>query len=97
MKIFAEINSDNIVKNVIVCEDSGVPSEFVGTFVECTEETRIASIGDSYDVNNDKFISQKPYESWTLNSDLEWESPVGPKPDGFYKWIEDSQEWVPLS
>lgn len=98
MKIFAEINVDNTVKNVIVCDDAGVPEEISGTFIECTEETNIASIGDFYDSENNKFISVKPYESWTLNSNFEWESPAGAKPtDGFYRWNEESLSWDPLS
>lgn len=97
MKIFAEVDLNNIVKNVIVCDDSGVPEEIAGVFIECTEDTRMASIGGVYDVDSNKFISEKPYDSWILNSNFEWESPVGPKPSGFYKWIEDSQEWQPLS
>ena len=35
-----------------------------------------AGIGVTYDASKDKFISIKPYSSWSLNSNDDWEAPV---------------------
>jgi hypothetical protein len=97
MRSFAEINQDNIVVNVISCDENGLPSFVEGNYVESTEQTRRASISGTYDQINNKFIDEKPYESWTLNSEFDWESPAGPKPtDRFCRWDEDSATWKNL-
>jgi len=94
MSKYAKINSENIVENIIISEDSFV-AEMIGFFVKETEQTKKADIGDFWDKQNNKFISPKMYNSWILNSEFEWESPVGPKPsDGDYVWKEDSLEWI---
>jgi hypothetical protein len=49
-------------------------------------------VGGVYDQNVQKFIDLKPYESWILNSEFEWESPV-PKPQGPAVWNESDQSW----
>lgn len=60
---------------------------------------RYAGIGYTYDENLDVFIPPQPFPSWTLNtSTADWEPPV-PKPsnqseDGFYRWDEDSLNWI---
>ena len=45
-----------------------------------------AGIGFTYDVANDVFIRPKPYDSWTLDEDFDWQSPVE-KPDDRCVWI----------
>ena len=35
-----------------------------------------AGIGVTYDASKDKFISIKPYSSWSLDSNDDWEAPV---------------------
>jgi len=35
-----------------------------------------AAIGDTYDAAKDIFIRSKPYTSWTLNSENDWEAPI---------------------
>ena len=68
-----------------------------------------ASIGMTYDEDNDIFISKKPFASWTLNtSTASWEAPSA-KPDltaeqqsqndaGTHEWIlewnESTTAWV---
>jgi hypothetical protein len=36
---------------------------------------RFATIGGTYDVNNDWFVDKKPYESWSLDSNGDWQPP----------------------
>jgi hypothetical protein len=40
------------------------------------------------------FIRPKPYDSWTLDENFDWQPPVE-KPDDSeeYIWNEDNQEW----
>ena len=52
-----------------------------------------AGIGYSYDAVADVFIAPKPFESWTLDSNHDWQPPT-PKPDGNYRWDEAQLEWV---
>lgn len=98
MSLYAKINSENIVENIIICSDSDISTQS-GSHIKITEETREAKINGSYDKESNKFIDPRPYESWILNSDtLIWESPSGIEPtDGVYYWNEDTQEWVLLS
>tara|TARA_R110002072_G_C7645480_1_gene508209 strand:+ start:171 stop:539 length:369 start_codon:yes stop_codon:yes gene_type:complete len=54
-----------------------------------------AGIGYTYDITNDVFIiPQGVYNSWTLDSNFNWQPPV-PKPDSedIYDWNEDTLTW----
>ena len=65
---------------------------------------QFAGIGYSYDASKDKFISPKPFASWALDSDDDWQAPIAmPKDaskDKVYVWNEDahkknkSEGWV---
>lgn len=57
-----------------------------------------AGIGFTYDRTNDVFIAPRPYPSWILNANFEWEAPI-PMPDGedSYFWNEENKEWVIVS
>jgi len=54
-----------------------------------------ASIGSTYDEENNVFYDAKPYDSWILNtSNWVWEAPVAyPNDDNFYIWNEETQSW----
>lgn len=54
-----------------------------------------AGIGDTYDVDRDAFIAEKPYNSWILNEDTcHWEAPIPlPEDDNFYRWNEELINW----
>ena len=97
MSNYAKIDSENIVENVIVCDDSNIPL-LGGTYVKETEETGSASVGFTWNKEKNKFIKLQPYGSWTLNEDsCEWEAPVSkPASPWMGYWNEDSQEWVEL-
>jgi hypothetical protein len=93
MSIYAKINSENIVENVILCEDSEIATQ-KGIHIKVTESTKNASVGYTYNAENNKFISPKPFESWSLNENFDWVSPVGDCPAGLHTWDEESQVWV---
>lgn len=89
---YAEIK-DNIVVNKIVSDDNFILS-LAGVYIKITDLTKNAEIGYSWDSENLKFISPKPFESWGLNEQFEWESPQGPKPtEGHPIWNEETLSW----
>lgn len=56
---------------------------------------QFAIVGSSYDPTKNKFISAKPYASWTLNSDDDWQSPLGAIPvkeNCGYTWDESAYQ-----
>jgi len=56
---------------------------------------QFASVGDTYDSTKDKFIKAQPYNSWTLDSNDDWQPPTAYPTDGkAYIWDEDSLAWV---
>ena len=97
MSIYAKINQENIVENVIVADSAYIASQD-GNWIEVTESTRKANTGDTYSKERNKFISEKTFESWVLDEDtFEWVSPVGPKPSvGYWNWNETEQEWIEI-
>lgn len=54
-----------------------------------------AGIGYTYDHVRDEFVAPKPFASWILDSNNDWQPPT-PKPDGNYDWHEDTQTWLPF-
>ena len=56
---------------------------------------QFAGIGYTYDAINDVFISPKPFASWTLNNNFDWQPPT-PRPDGLYCWNEDTLSWIEI-
>lgn len=96
MSLYAKINSENIVENVIICQDSDISTQ-PGLHIKITEETKNVKINSLYDKTVNKFIDPKPYESWVLNELYIWESPDGfSEKDGFW-WDEESLSWKELS
>lgn len=92
MSLYAKIE-DNIVVNVILCEDS-VVTTLPGFYVKETELTNQAVIGSEYVAEKNKFKLAQPYSSWTLNEEtMIWECPVA-KPEGAKIWDEYEQSWI---
>jgi hypothetical protein len=97
IKTYAEIDSNNKVINTILAPESFVTS-MPGIFIECTEATKMGSLGMTYNKEKNKFVHAKPFPSWTLNENsLEWDSPVAkPDQENPYMWDEDAQAWISL-
>ena len=101
MSHFAKIDSKNVVTEVIVAEQDFINSGKVGdsflwvqTSYNNNFRKQFASIGYTYDKVNDVFISPKPFPSWTLNSNHDWEAPKAKPDDGkLYEWNEDTKTW----
>ena len=77
---------NGIVVNVIVADANFVAQSDLD-YVSISR----GGIGWTYDGTN--FIAPQPFESWTLDSNYDWQPPV-PQPDGDYSWNEEQQTWV---
>ena len=60
-----------------------------------------AGIGYTYDSSKNKFISPKPYASWSLDSDDDWQAPVAlpnvteiSSKSVMMTWDDDNQKWL---
>jgi len=97
-----------VVNNEVLLDDDGVEQEALGvqfcqellggTWVQTsynnTFRRQFAAIGSTYDSAADVFISLKPFPSWVLNSELEWQPPVElPVDDKKYVWSEEDVSW----
>lgn len=55
-----------------------------------------AGIGYSYDAEADVFIAPRPFASWSLDENFDWQAPVARPEEGFWMWDEDTTTWVEL-
>jgi hypothetical protein len=110
MAHYAFLDENNIVTEVITGVDENEliegldPETWYGNFRQqvCKRTSynnnirkRYAGIGFSYDSINDVFIAPKPYASWILNKEFDWESPIPQPQDGQeYFWNEEIGNWV---
>jgi hypothetical protein len=54
-----------------------------------------AGVGFTYDAVADVFIAPKPFASWSLDANYDWQAPIEPPADGKdYLWDEANQVWV---
>ena len=107
MAHFAEIDSDGIVKQVLVVPDTEEHrgQDFLandlglgGTWIQTSYNHRIrkqyAGIGFKYDAVNDVFIAPQPFPSWSLDENFDWKAPVTYPEDGLmYFWNEEKKDW----
>ena len=54
-----------------------------------------AGIGYTYDSAADVFVALRPYGSWTLDSNHNWQAPT-PRPEGNYQWFEENEQWIEI-
>jgi hypothetical protein len=112
MAHYAFLNENNIVTEVIVGrnEDEIVDGisdweayyanfrgqRCVRTSYNHNIRKQFAGIGYTYDSVRDEFVKPKPFPSWTLDENNDWQSPV-PRPDWEHFWSEETLSWVPNS
>ena len=109
MAHYAFLNDSNIVTEVIVGKDETetieglTPEEWYSAYrgQKCLRTSyngniryNYAGIGYTYDSIDDAFIAPKPFESWILDSNKQWQAPVEYPADGFYLWNEEIGAWV---
>lgn len=109
MAHYAFLDENNTVTEVIVGIDEtelieGLdPETWYGNFKNqiCKRTSynhnirkQFAGIGFIYDSIADVFIAPKPFPSWSLDANFDWQAPK-PKPEnGLWYWDEESLEWL---
>lgn len=85
-------NAEVFVTNLIGHEGTGVA--WKQTSFNHNFRKQYAGEGYTYDSSKDIFIGIKPFPSWVLNSDDDWEAPVTyPEDSKDYKWNETTKAW----
>jgi hypothetical protein len=98
MPNFAVVDGESVI-NTIVADSKQVAEEVTGkTCIEFTTES--AEPGGTY--SGGVFIKKKPYPSWVLDGQNNWQAPVAyPTVDEndpkFYTWDEASTGWVEVT
>ncbi|NDD85967.1 hypothetical protein EB118_25570 [bacterium] len=97
-----------VVDNKDTSDASGVEKEHIGaahlekilggTWKQTSYNGKIrknyAGIGYTYRSDIDAFVPPKPFPSWILNANAQWEAPVAMPTDGkMYSWDEDTVSW----
>jgi len=98
-----------VVSNTDTADADGVEKEHIGaafcerllggTWKQTSYNGNIrknyAGIGYIYHEDIDAFVPPKPYSSWVLNADAQWEAPTPmPQDDKMYSWDEATMSWV---
>jgi hypothetical protein len=110
MAHYAFLDDNNIVTEVIVGKDETelidglTPEVWYGNFRNqvCVRTSynhnirkQYAGIGFTYDAIADVFIAPKPFASWLLDANYDWQAPIDYPADGKdYSWDETNQVWV---
>ena len=107
MAHFAEIDSNQVVKQVLVVPDQqehrgqeylandlGLGGTWIQTSYNNNIRKQYAGIGYTYDEVADVFITPQPFPSWSLDENHDWQAPK-PKPedDLMYVWNEEKLDW----
>ena len=69
--------------------------EWVQTSYNNNFRKQYAGIGYTYDADADEFVTPRPFPSWALDSNNDWQAPT-PKPEGDFYWDEESLSWLAL-
>jgi hypothetical protein len=101
----------HVVDNYNLLDENGIEQEQIGIdylkslwgdqrFLQCSYNgsirKRYPGIGYSYDEVNDVYIAPRPFASWTLNENFDWEAPVAqPVTELPYiaLWNEENVKW----
>ena len=97
-----------VVDNKDTADANGVEKEYIGaafcerlfggtwkqTSYNANFRKNYAGIGYSYHSDIDAFVAPKPFPSWTLDANAQWQPPVAMPTDGqAYSWNEANQAW----
>jgi hypothetical protein len=85
-----------------VCPFSSNGVKWVQTSYNNNFRKKYAGIGDTFDPVKNKFITQQPFASWSLDSNDDWQAPVayptvttyGDNVDYYIYWDEDNLRWL---
>ena len=73
----------------------GLDGEWKQTSYNHNFRKQYAGIEYRYDVDADVFVAPKPFPSWSLDSNHDWQPPT-PRPEGIVYWDEESLSWLEI-
>lgn len=107
MAHFAELDKNNIVKRVLVVDNSledkgsdflandlGLGGNWIQTSYNNNFRKQFAGVGFAYDSVNDIFIAPQPFLSWHLDENFDWQPPVAKPSQGTWFWDEQQGQWI---
>ena len=104
-----------VIDNKDTADANGTEKEYIGaaycerlfggtwkqTSYNATIRKNYAGIGYKYQADIDAFVAPKPYASWTLDANAQWQPPVAMPADATmenpYAWNEETQTWVEVT
>ena len=101
-----------VIDNKDTADANGVEKEYIGaafcerlfggTWKQTSYNGNIrknyAGIGYTYNADIDAFVPPKPYASWTLDANAQWQAPTAMPTDGkMYSWNEETLAWVEVT
>ena len=96
MAYFAQLDADNIVTRVIVCDSAVLCTRlFGGRWSETKIGVNYAGIGYMYHLDHKAFSPPQRFPSWTLSADkTTWVPPIV-RPVGIdIRWDEQANAWI---
>lgn len=113
MAHFAKLDDQNTVLSVVVVDNETAPNEAAGVaflmqlldydrWIQCsyngTIRKQFPSAGYTYDPSADVFIAPRPFPSWALDANHDWQAPIQKPNDGkFYAWDEANLAWMEMT
>ena len=109
MAHYAWLDQNNIVVNVTVGVDETELIDGLDTETFYSQATghnikrtsynnkirkQYAGIGYKYDANADVFIAPKPFASWSLDGNFDWQAPTPMPLEGRWYWDEQAGNWI---
>jgi hypothetical protein len=95
------VHNNELLLDGVESEEKGIafcntikPAKWIKTSFNATIRKGYAIVGGSYNAEANVFIPPKPFPSWSLDSNHDWQPPT-PKPDGVFYWHESSLSWLP--
>ena len=85
---------ENEQKGVEFCHNL-LGGEWIQTSYNNNIRKQYAGVGFTYDAVKDQFVAPKPFASWSLDANNDWQPPT-PKPEGRYYWDEESLSWLAI-
>ena len=80
-----------------IADGLGLPGTWVQTSYSGSIRKQFAGIGWRYDTDLDVFLSPKPYPSWVLDEDHDWQPPTPVPAEGMWSWDESTLAWVEVA
>lgn len=61
------------------------------------QKESVAGINFTYHPNADVFVAPRPFPSWSLDENHDWQPPTPQPDDGEqYRWDEDTTSWLEI-